>query len=157
VGVQTYVFLTLALVGGEWSDSRPGHFIPGERAPQYPVDRRLGGLQNRSGRLGEEKILNSIMTWNSNSSVVKPVASLCTDCTILALNVLICQINIYILFLLIHTTSNTDVTNLVVHGVLSYTTVLVLQDLLSKDVMPFKKSTFKNNINILIHETVNLS
>jgi hypothetical protein len=27
------VLLTSALVGGEWSPSRPGHFTPGERAP----------------------------------------------------------------------------------------------------------------------------
>jgi hypothetical protein len=27
-----HVFFTLALVGGEWSDSRPGRFIPGEGA-----------------------------------------------------------------------------------------------------------------------------
>jgi hypothetical protein len=27
------VFLTSALVGGEWSTSRPGRFTPGERAP----------------------------------------------------------------------------------------------------------------------------
>jgi hypothetical protein len=27
------IFLTLALVGGEWSTSRPGRFTPGERAP----------------------------------------------------------------------------------------------------------------------------
>jgi hypothetical protein len=26
-------FLTSALVGGKWSDSRPGRFNPGERAP----------------------------------------------------------------------------------------------------------------------------
>jgi hypothetical protein len=33
--VDTYihVFLTLALVGGEWSASRPGPFTPRERAP----------------------------------------------------------------------------------------------------------------------------
>jgi hypothetical protein len=30
--------VTSALVGGEWSALRPG-----ERAPQYPLDRRLGG------------------------------------------------------------------------------------------------------------------
>jgi hypothetical protein len=29
--VQSHVFLTSALVGGEWSASRPGHFFPGER------------------------------------------------------------------------------------------------------------------------------
>jgi hypothetical protein len=33
VDVQTHVFLTSALVGGEWSASRPGRFTPGERAP----------------------------------------------------------------------------------------------------------------------------
>jgi hypothetical protein len=27
------VFLTLALVGGEWLASHPSHFIPGERTP----------------------------------------------------------------------------------------------------------------------------
>jgi hypothetical protein len=38
--------------------SRPDLFTPGERAPRYPLDRRLGGPQNRSGRRGEEKILD---------------------------------------------------------------------------------------------------
>jgi hypothetical protein len=33
VDVCTHVFLTSALVGGEWSASRPGRFILGERAP----------------------------------------------------------------------------------------------------------------------------
>jgi hypothetical protein len=33
VDVQTNVFLTSALVGGEWSASRPGRFTPKERAP----------------------------------------------------------------------------------------------------------------------------
>jgi hypothetical protein len=33
VDVYIHVFLTSALVGGEWSASHPGHFIPGERAP----------------------------------------------------------------------------------------------------------------------------
>jgi hypothetical protein len=32
VDVQIHVFLTSALVGSEWSASRPGRFIPGERA-----------------------------------------------------------------------------------------------------------------------------
>jgi hypothetical protein len=32
VDVQTHIFLTSALVGGEWSASRPGRFTPGERA-----------------------------------------------------------------------------------------------------------------------------
>jgi hypothetical protein len=33
VDVYTHVFLTSALVGREWSASRPGPFTPGERAP----------------------------------------------------------------------------------------------------------------------------
>jgi hypothetical protein len=33
VDVYTHIFLTLALVGGEWSDSRPGRFTPGEIVP----------------------------------------------------------------------------------------------------------------------------
>jgi len=35
--------LTSALNGGKWSASHPGRFTSRERAPQYPLDRRLGG------------------------------------------------------------------------------------------------------------------
>jgi hypothetical protein len=52
-----YLILTSALAGGEWSASRPGRFTPGE-SPRYPLNRRLGEPQNRSGRFGEEKILD---------------------------------------------------------------------------------------------------
>jgi hypothetical protein len=31
--VWIHIFLTSALVGGEWSASRPGRFIPTERVP----------------------------------------------------------------------------------------------------------------------------
>jgi hypothetical protein len=33
VDVYIHILLTSALVGGEWSTSRPGRFTPGERAP----------------------------------------------------------------------------------------------------------------------------
>jgi hypothetical protein len=33
IDVQIHIFLTSALVGGEWSASRPGHFTPEETAP----------------------------------------------------------------------------------------------------------------------------
>jgi hypothetical protein len=33
VDVWIHIFLTSALVGGEWPASRPGLFTPGERAP----------------------------------------------------------------------------------------------------------------------------
>jgi hypothetical protein len=45
--------LTSALIGGEWSASRPGPLYP-----RYPLDKRLGGPQIRSGLRGKEKILD---------------------------------------------------------------------------------------------------
>jgi hypothetical protein len=58
VDVQIHIFLTSALAGGEWSASRPGRLIPGERAPGTHW---IGWVDPRSrpGRHGEEKILDS--------------------------------------------------------------------------------------------------
>jgi hypothetical protein len=47
VAVQICIFLTSAIVGGEWSASRTDRFTPGERAPGIHwigcwVDRRAG-------------------------------------------------------------------------------------------------------------------
>jgi hypothetical protein len=67
-------FLTSVLGVGEWSASRPGRFTPGEE-PQYPLDRRLGGPQSRSGRCGEEKNLlplPGIETRLSSLSLYRP-------------------------------------------------------------------------------------
>jgi hypothetical protein len=44
---SSYSFSTSALDGGEWSASRPWG-----KDPQYPLDRKLGGPQSRSGRRG---------------------------------------------------------------------------------------------------------
>jgi hypothetical protein len=52
--IQLHAFLTSALDEWEWSASSPGRFTPRE-SPLYQLDRRLGGLQSRSGRGGEEK------------------------------------------------------------------------------------------------------
>ena len=41
--VQLHSFLILALDGGEWLTSRPGH------VPSFPFNRRLGKPQNQSG------------------------------------------------------------------------------------------------------------
>jgi hypothetical protein len=49
--------LTSALAGGEWSASRPCRFTPGERAP-VRIGQEAVWAQSRSGRRGEEKILN---------------------------------------------------------------------------------------------------
>jgi hypothetical protein len=45
---SSYSYLTSALDGGEWSASRPGALYPF----RYPLDKRLGRPQSRSGRRG---------------------------------------------------------------------------------------------------------
>jgi hypothetical protein len=42
----------------------PRPLYPKGKSPWYPLDRRLGGPQSRSGRCGEEK--KSIPCWESN-------------------------------------------------------------------------------------------
>jgi hypothetical protein len=49
------------------------------KGPQYPLDRRLVGLQSRSGELGEQKIFYLTGDSNSDLLVFKPVASCYTD------------------------------------------------------------------------------
>jgi hypothetical protein len=49
---SSYSFLTSALVGGEWSASRPGRALPRGKDHRYPLYRRLGGSQSRSGHRG---------------------------------------------------------------------------------------------------------
>ena len=41
--------MTAALEGGEWSAARPGRTLPPGKT-RYPLYRRLGGPQGRSGR-----------------------------------------------------------------------------------------------------------
>jgi hypothetical protein len=53
-GCVVHVFLTSILAGGERSASHPQLLYP-----QYPLDRRLGGSQSRSGPHGEKKNLVS--------------------------------------------------------------------------------------------------
>jgi hypothetical protein len=49
---SSYSFTTSALDGGEWSASRPGRVLPQGKGPRYPLYRRLGGPQSRSGHRG---------------------------------------------------------------------------------------------------------
>jgi hypothetical protein len=51
--------LTPALVGREYSASRPCRFTPGKKYPvvRYPLDKRLCEHQSRFGHYGEEKDL----------------------------------------------------------------------------------------------------
>jgi hypothetical protein len=57
--------------------SRP--LYPRGKSPRYPLDRRFGGPQSRSGRFGEQKILDPTGTRILTPSVVQPVASRYTD------------------------------------------------------------------------------
>ena len=54
--VQPYSFLSSALDGSEWLTSRPGRFNPGEQ-PRYLLNRKLGGIQSRSGGFAEDNNL----------------------------------------------------------------------------------------------------
>jgi hypothetical protein len=59
VDVYIHVFLTSAIVGGEWLVSRPGRFAPGVKTPRNTY-RKLCGPRSRSEpseRRGEEKNL----------------------------------------------------------------------------------------------------
>jgi hypothetical protein len=49
---NSYSFLTSALDGGEWPASRPDHTLPRRKELRYPLYRRLGGPQSRSGHRG---------------------------------------------------------------------------------------------------------
>jgi hypothetical protein len=54
VGVLIHVFLTSALeVSGQLHAQAA---LPRGKIPQYPLDRRMGGPHNHSGRRGKEKI-----------------------------------------------------------------------------------------------------
>jgi hypothetical protein len=76
--VLIHIFLISALVGGEWSASRPGRFTPGERAPgTHWIGRWLGPTDG----LDDVEERKFCLWWDSNSetSVVQPVASRSTD------------------------------------------------------------------------------
>jgi len=64
--------MAATLEGGEWSAARPGRTLPPENT-RYPLYRRLGGPQGRSGR-AENLVPTGI--W---SRTVQPVVSRYTD------------------------------------------------------------------------------
>jgi hypothetical protein len=71
VEVQLHSLLNLAADGGERSRSSPGE------QPQYPMNRRLGGLQSKSGRFGLKNLLNA----TGSRTPDRPVRSLVTILT----------------------------------------------------------------------------
>jgi hypothetical protein len=60
VNIYIHIFLTSVLVGGEWSDSCPGCFTPGERVPGTHWIR--GWVDPRTGLDDVEEILTAIGT-----------------------------------------------------------------------------------------------
>jgi hypothetical protein len=66
-----YSFSTSALDGGEWSESHTGHALPREKDSRYPLYRRLGETQSRTGHREYRKNLFAsagYRTWNARSS-----------------------------------------------------------------------------------------
>jgi hypothetical protein len=80
VGVDVYIhiFLTSALVGGEWSASRSGRFTPEESVPGAHWIEGWVGPRAGLDDMEERKFL-TCRNWNSDPSVVQPVASRYTD------------------------------------------------------------------------------
>jgi len=64
--------MTAALEGGEWSAARPGRTLPPEKT-RYPLYRRLGGPQGRSGRA------EILIPTRIRSRTVQPIVSRYTD------------------------------------------------------------------------------
>ena len=73
VEVQPYPFMTTALEGGEGSALRPGRYLPPGKT-RYPLYRRLGGPQGRSGQVWKISPPPGF-----DPRTVQPVASRYTD------------------------------------------------------------------------------
>jgi hypothetical protein len=52
--IAAHTFLASEVDRSKWLASRPGSFTSSEKM-SYPLDRRLGGQQSRSGRCDEKK------------------------------------------------------------------------------------------------------
>jgi hypothetical protein len=78
VDVWIHIFLTSALVGGEWSASHPGRFTSGERALGTLL---IGGWVDPGAGLDdvEKRIFNRNRDSNSDPSVFQPIASRYTN------------------------------------------------------------------------------
>jgi len=64
--------MTAVLEGGEWSAARPGRSLPPWKT-RYPLYRRLGGPQGRSGRT------ENLVPTGTRSRTVQPAVSHYTD------------------------------------------------------------------------------
>ena len=73
--VELHSFTASALDGGEQSTSTPGHFTHDD-IPRYPLNRRLGGTQSKSGSFGRQK-----NTWSLQGTEPRFLASPTLTCT----------------------------------------------------------------------------
>jgi hypothetical protein len=76
---NSYSFLSWALDGGEWSASHPGRALPRGKDHRYPLYRRLGGPQSRSGHMLLEKSFCLCRGSNLDLPVVQYVLRHYTD------------------------------------------------------------------------------
>jgi hypothetical protein len=76
--VWIYMLFTSALLGDEWSASRPGSFTRGERAP---ITHWIGGLVDPMASLDgvEKRKFLTLPGLELDPSVVQPLASRYTD------------------------------------------------------------------------------
>jgi hypothetical protein len=81
--------LTSALGEGGWSTPRPGRFTSG-KVTRYPLYRKLGGPQGRSGRLRKISPPPGF-----DPRTVQPVASSYTDWAIRALIICMYRVKLY--------------------------------------------------------------
>jgi hypothetical protein len=84
VDVHTHVFLTSALVGDEWSPSRPGRFTPGVK-DTVPLEYEARWAPEPVWTIWRSENSCPHRDTNSDLFVVHPVASRVTGCAIPAL------------------------------------------------------------------------
>ena len=68
--IWSHVFLTAALGGCDWSDSRPGRSFPGKEF-RHPSDRRMYGRGKRSEPFRDQKLLSPIPAFEPR--LVEPI------------------------------------------------------------------------------------
>jgi hypothetical protein len=74
VDVYIHIFLTSALIGGEWSDSRLGRFTPGKES-LVPIVYEDGWIPEPVWKTWRSENSWPYRALNSDTSVVQPVAS----------------------------------------------------------------------------------
>jgi hypothetical protein len=66
---SSYSLMTSALDRGKWSGRRPGRALPPGKGPRYPLYRRLGMPQSRSGHRGYKK--NPLASAGDRTSIAR--------------------------------------------------------------------------------------